>query len=75
MVWESVYLTDDKVKASGIIIFFTVECPEFEIKALEQEVIGFKWKDLHDNSDEIPYCKEKMEGYAEGHRKYMKIIR
>lgn len=64
MIWESVYTIEDRVKASGIIVFFMVESPEFEVKALEQEVIGYKWKDLHDNSDEVPYSREKMEGYA-----------
>lgn len=46
MVWESVALVEQKVKATAIVVFFAATCEEFPVKMDESEVIDFKWKKI-----------------------------
>lgn len=39
------------------------------------EVSQFLWKKLNDKTEELPYNVEKQTGYAEGHLKFLSIVR
>lgn len=35
----------------------------------------YKWKDIADREGEVRYSFEKREGYAEGHLKFLEVVR